>query len=618
MTAASYKFDDGQSYPTKCFPARTLLRRRKEGAGNWLVAYRQAEEQKYRNVQRRIKEKESEKNRVTDSHGSTLDGSFLLQLHCVDKPSELCSVDISEQSLNSVKPEDLKVFENVAYVDASINSLSLGSFSSFGSLRELNLSLNGICSLMFNATDFPHLEVLNLSYNYLSSDDFVYIGRLPRLKVLHLTGNQLHHLPTGLDSSSHDPTQLPDPEEDTQFRALEVLMLDDNRLSSGVFSSLKNLKRLKHLNLQGNCISEVPYLQLTNSSKPGHTNVEEQAKEDGAAQSEPSFNTDDNLKTILEIFHGENWEEYRKGSGFPLPELQFLNLADNKIAEEEALMALALFPMLREIDIHSNPLTTQRSGDPPLLTYYLQDRLGITIKRKKTQDTVKLPQKVAKWKPLMMDTPCPTQTQAKKRKAAVRKTAESKGNKSRDDIFQENTQDFFLTQATDVSEYESERQADELDPAQNNDRKEDDGIPEKSNFYKMLMDAKLNPDVVEPIGIQTAVRMLEHTLKNLNVYRDVKPKLDSIQTPYREREKRIKELPPLKPIKQRTERVDEIVKEIKKSTTIREVALSSAIHGTGVNKQEYKEALLLLKDMKTKYKMVHKKTMEQEACIKSD
>lgn len=33
-------------------------------------------------------------------------------------------------------------------------------------------------------------------------------------------------------------------EEDTQFRALEVLMLDENKLSSGVFSSLKNLKRL--------------------------------------------------------------------------------------------------------------------------------------------------------------------------------------------------------------------------------------------------------------------------------------------------------------------------------------------------------------------------------------
>lgn len=32
-------------------------------------------------------------------------------------------------------------------------------------------------------------------------------------------------------------------EDDTQFRALEVLMLDDNRLTSGVFNSLTNLNR---------------------------------------------------------------------------------------------------------------------------------------------------------------------------------------------------------------------------------------------------------------------------------------------------------------------------------------------------------------------------------------
>lgn len=77
-------------------------------------------------------------------------------------------------------------------------------------------------------------------------------------------------------------------------------------------------------------------------------------------------------------------------------------------------MAAALFPKLREIDIHSNPLTTNRSGnvptyckrqllyisteywklrsprrprvnpgDPPLLTHYLQKRLGIAIQRHK-------------------------------------------------------------------------------------------------------------------------------------------------------------------------------------------------------------------------------------------
>nr|XP_020454410.1 X-ray radiation resistance-associated protein 1 isoform X2 [Monopterus albus] len=608
-TTASYKFDDGPSCSTKCFLSPTLLRRRKEGAGHWLVAYRKAEEQKYRNVHRRIKETYKSKHRVTDSPlGNILDGPFLLRLHCVDKPSELSSIDISEQKLNSVKSEDLTMFDNVAYIDASINSLSLASFSCFGFLRELNLSLNGICNLIFHAADFPHLEVLNLSYNRLSTDDIVSIGRLPHLKVLHLTGNQLHRLPPNLGLSTHDPVQLPSKGEDTQFRALEVLMLDNNRLSSGVFISLTNLKRLKYLNLQGNRISEIPYLGLTHCSNPAQTSKEEQAGEEGLAYTEPHPNTNENLKRISK----ENWKEQCIGSSLPLPELQFLNLADNKIAEEEALMAAALFQMLHEIDIHSNPLTTQRSGDPPLLTYYLQERLGITIKRKKTQDIMKLPLKVAtdpKWKLeetnsnvskkpfLLMNASCPAQSQAE---AAV------KGKNSRDDTFQENTEHFFVTQADEKETTESE------------EANEEASIREKFDCYKMLMDAKLDPDVVEPIGIQTAVRMLEHTLKNLNVYRDSKPKLDSIQTPYREREKRIKELPPLKPIKQPTERVDEMIKEIRASTTIREVALSSVIHGTGVDKQEHKEALSLLRDMKTKYKMVYKKTMEQAASTESD
>ncbi|XP_071317002.1 X-ray radiation resistance-associated protein 1 isoform X2 [Trachinotus anak] len=579
------------------------------GGGHWLVAYRKAEEQKYSNVHRRIKEahKKQANSRVAD--GNTLDGPFLLQLRCVDKPSELCSVDISEQKLNSVKPEDLKVFDNVAYIDASVNFLSLGSFSSFVSLRELNLCVNRICNMTFDASDFPYLEVLNLSYNSLSTDDIVSIGRLRCLKVLHLTGNQLHHLPPNLGSSNCDHTELPDEEEETQFRALEILMLDDNKLSSGVFSSLANLKRLKYLNLQRNCISEIPYLQPMVCSTPLQTSTEKQAEEEGPAHMESDSENDENFKRI---------SQNCKGSSLPLPELQFLNLSYNKIAEEEALMAVALFPMLREIDIHSNPLTSLRSGDLPLLTYYLQERLGITIKRKKTQEVVKPQLKVStdpRWKvekitskvpkkPMLMGAPCDAQTQEDKN--------------SSDDTSQENTEHFFVTQAADVSEYEFDLQADETETAGNEDRKEDDSSPEKFDCFEMLMDAKPNPEVVEAIGIQTAVRMLEHTLKNLNVYRDSKPKLDSIQMPYREREKRIKELPPLKPLKQPTERVDEMIKEIKGSVTIREVALSSAVHGTGVNKQEYKEALLLLRDMKTKYKMVHKKTMEQAAGIEND
>ncbi|XP_029029886.1 X-ray radiation resistance-associated protein 1 isoform X2 [Betta splendens] len=547
----------------------------KVGVGHWLVAFREAQEQEYKTSRIKAAYKNS---RVTDAAGTTLDGALLLRLHCVDGPSELCSVDVSEQNLTSVKLEDLRTFDNVAYVDASINALSLGSFCCFMSLREINLSVNGIRNMAFDATSFPRLEVLNLSYNYLSVDDIVSVGRLTRLKVLHLSGNQLHQLPPDLGSSSRDNSPIPT-QENKQFAALEVLILDDNKLTSGVFSSLANLKRLKYLNLQGNHISEVPYLQLTDRSAP--SSVDEQTKE--TAHTEPRPITTESITRTPEE---DNCEEHLVfGATLPLPELQFLNLAENKIAEEGALMAAALFPKLREIDIHSNPLTVNRSGDPPLLSHYLQKRLGISIQRKKP-DAVKLPLKTPshpQWK--VEDNVAHASLKPRMEVQA----AERKGSK-------EQTERFFVTQVADVAECDEERTA---------------VNSERFSSCKMMSDVKLNPDAMEAVGIQTAVRMLEHTLKNLNVYRDSRPNLDSIQTPYREKERRIKDLPPLKPRKQPAERSHDAMREIRRSTAKREVALSSVIRCPRANEQEYNQAVALLRDMRAKYKALRRKTMEQ-------
>ena len=45
--------------------------------------------------------------------------------------------------------------------------------------------------------------------------------------------------------------------------------------------------------------------------------------------------------------------------------------------------------MLSELVIHDNPLTTENSGDPPLLKQFLQERLGIRIQRKRSSAFVK-------------------------------------------------------------------------------------------------------------------------------------------------------------------------------------------------------------------------------------
>ncbi|XP_024865284.1 X-ray radiation resistance-associated protein 1 isoform X2 [Kryptolebias marmoratus] len=559
---------------------------RRQGPNHWLVAHREAERQRVRTIHRRIQEAYGSESTVT-RRGATLDAALLLKCCRVDEPSQLCSVDVSEHRLNSVNPEDLELFTNVAYIDASINSLTLGSFGCFVALKELNLSLNGLCNVTFDAADFPHLTVLDLSYNSVSAQGAVSLGRLPRLKTLHLTGNQLHRLPLTFGSSH---TQPPAEEGAKQFEALEVLMLDNNRLSSDVFHSLTDLRRLKYLNLRGNRISAVPHM------KPGQLSAEAGAH---------TLSAVDECLKIMETFQPEDG----KGRRLPLPELQQLNLAENKISTEEALISAALFPKLAEMDIHSNPVVTRKRGGLPVLTYYLQERRGVEIKRNKEQKVKKLPLKLSvnpKWKVkenprkaskgLLLTAPvCPTGAQKDERDEAARETARPEGKTTNKDPKQ-----FFITQTEDEAAFELVSSSEESEQRTRTGH-------EESTSCKTTPNPKVNPVVLKPVGIQTAVRMLEHTLGNLNVYRDSKPKLDSIQTPYREREKRIKELPPVRTTKRPSQRVDEMMKEVRASTTIEVVALGDATRSGGGNGEDSKEARSLLKDMMIKHKLVHEK-----------
>ncbi|XP_010868777.2 X-ray radiation resistance-associated protein 1 isoform X1 [Esox lucius] len=703
-SAGFYKFDDnddvGNSYTANCFPIRSFFHQRKEGAGHWLVAHRNAVEHKYWNrktegIKYASKSILSECTGTSDSPGSTLDAHLLLSLHCVDKPSDLCSVDISEQKLNLVKTEDLLDFENVAYVNASDNCLTIEPFGKFPSLRELELSLNGLCNVTLNTQDFPHLEVLDLSYNNLSGDSILSIGLIPCLKVLHLTGNQLQSLPPNMAVHCHGSSQRTK-DNGTLFHCLEVLMLDDNKLSSGVFSSLANLKRLQHLNLQGNNITEVPEVLPKNLQQKGYFNQQESDKQHSVEQKIKNHHVFEGSDTkymnanITKHLHqdvknsseakcvqskthypthisleteAEDVEELSGAYAFPLPELCFLNLADNKIVEEEALLSVALFPMLREIVIHSNPLTTQKSGDPPLLTSLLQERLGIQISRKKPPAVVKPPMtfsidtkrkiktnipKVPKVSLLMLlEAPCtsakhdPCSLHEKHVKCCCRSplllegmstkktgcTSQSKNHeneqesigatddavKSSDDTFQKGAS-FFVTQVTDLH-YESENHL--LSDEKGVKELEKNAIPGKFKGYELLLDAKPDPDMVEPVGIQHTVRMLKQMLNTLLVYRDSKPNLDCIQKPYTVKEKKVGNLPKRQK-KQREERVQEMLIQMKERKAIRKIPLSSVLTGKGVSKKEYEEALALLRHLKTKYKMVYMQAVEQATHIECE
>ncbi|KAA0720052.1 X-ray radiation resistance-associated protein 1 [Triplophysa tibetana] len=661
------KLDNGESYPSNCFPIRSFYHQSKEGAGHWLVAHRNA-----------LEERIFEKKRVTGSqnkvnsgkHGqgrpegasTVLDAQLLVKLHCVDKPSDLCCVNVSDQGLQTVRLEGLEEFNNIAYINASENHLSLEPFSRFPALRELELALNGLHTLKICAEDFQRLKVLDLSFNSITGESILNLGLLPHLKMLHLTGNQLQMLPPNMAGPCTCQKETTH-QCDFLFQTLEVLMLDDNRLTSlGLFESLANLKRLQHLNLQGNFISGVPFLEQMAPLQDAQTSFVPNSLKQGSGRTVSFLDvtTIDASETLNQQMSTTGTSKRKdprcpEDFGLPFPELCHLNLANNKIAEEEALLPVALFPKLKELVIHSNPLTTQRCGDPPMLTSFLQDRLGINIKRKKTPDRVKEhirpainpKRKVKTTFPRVPNIAFITENQHTSEELCTGKvngdnsllSLQSVSNpvfdtSSKTSIEEEqdftkdheyfdmtsagvscethqNAEPFFVTEVDGLHEADYQEQQEDKKKMMTKDRP---AFPEKLIGYEILLDETCDPEMPEISGIQYAVRALEHTLENLLVFRDSKANLDRPQKEYTEREKKIKTLAPLGPKRSKGEKVEEILIQIKEMKTISKVPLGNVLsRGNDACLKEYNEALTLLKDMQRRYKMTYQKTLVQAA-----
>ncbi|NWZ59767.1 XRRA1 protein, partial [Haliaeetus albicilla] len=450
-TTGQYKRGDGSNYATNCFPARNILCASKEGDASSSAAgevtlqnslTRRATPRAWtekgttgKTPQQRRKPPESA-SMEENNKDNVLDEPFLMKHHCLKNPSDLCSVNISSQNL--AKEDDFEKFDCVAFINAAENLLTLEPFRKFPGLRELELSLNRLRNLKITTGDFLHLEVLDLSYNNLSPQDIWTLGDLSQLKVLRLTANGLQSLPPDL-AGSWDSAYL-------RFPSLEVLSLDDNRLSDpSVFVSLSHLCSLRELNLDRNRILAVPYLHQAESWQfflhpaldgdsfraewykslsslwqqprlPQQEDMEVPAELEGkkvqleyvllqnnrdADRTEVVFNSDPQehpvlVRTIVVPREGEPpvcktlpAPSMHRDVRAPFPELKHLSLAFNKIADETALLPVAFFPCLKELTFHNNPLTITQSGTLPLLTRLLQHNLGIKLVRQKSLATEK-------------------------------------------------------------------------------------------------------------------------------------------------------------------------------------------------------------------------------------
>ncbi|XP_029770371.1 X-ray radiation resistance-associated protein 1 isoform X2 [Suricata suricatta] len=398
-----YKLDNGKPYLNNCFPAKNLLGMPEAGRGHWLVARKCNPKKKPKNVpeapaegqenQKKIPfevrgKKGSLQQKQEDIPGHILDQAFLLKHHCVREPPDLCTINVSGLKLSKAKEKDFKHFHSVIYINASENLLPLEAFHTFPALKELELAFNGIKTIYVKYGDFKFLEFLDLSFNSLTAEAICNLGILPHLRVLLLTGNGLTSLPLNLAVTEQEPsvTSLTNKRYILRFPALETLMLDDNKLSSpNCFASLAGLRRLKKLSLDQNKIFRIPYLQQAQLREGSEDWVGGRGSSHKVPQSmlQPNlwmFEASDEQPnyTVLPMKKDVDRTEV-VFSSYP----GFATSEETKIAKEDAILPVALFPSLCELIFHNNPLVAHTRGVPPLLKSFLQERLGIHLIRRK-------------------------------------------------------------------------------------------------------------------------------------------------------------------------------------------------------------------------------------------
>ncbi|XP_040513846.1 X-ray radiation resistance-associated protein 1 isoform X2 [Gallus gallus] len=668
-TAGLYKMADGSNYAANCFPARNILRNRRE-AGHCLLAHiatpqAWAEQGITREAPEKRRKPPSVASAEENDEDHILDEPFLMKHHCLKHPSDLCSVNISGQNLVSAKEDDFEKFDCVAFINAAENLLTLEPFRKFPGLRELELPLNGLRNLKITPGEFKHLEDLDLSYNNLSPEDIWVLGDLSQLKVLRLTANGLRSLPPDL-AGSWGSAHL-------RFQSLEVLLLDDNRLSDpGVFVSLSHLCSLRELNLDRNRISAVPYLHQAESMQFSlHPTLD-----DGSFRAEwyqclgslwqqlqppqhEAMEVPAELETKKEVvFNSDSQGCPMQGvarEGYPralktlpalstcrdvcalFPVLEHLSLAFNKIMNETALLPVAFFPHLKQLTFHNNPLTTTHSGHPPLLTRLLQQKLGIQLVHHKSPAArrwhfsipLKASRKVSshlpkvKKQPLMLEAPAeafiwrplPAMVEAAGRAAPLISlqplppisSMPAVGHGERDprtpSTAQEDVEAFFMTQVEDDSKPLLQPMAEDRLEKRSKQREEGSSwaVPERYKGYEELLGGDTDPDFIEPVGIQKNVQALYYVLKHPLVYRDAKPRLDSMQKPYVPQKKRGR-MPDPPARKTKAEVLEGILVAMRNTSTVTNIPLASALQKRKSSPKTYQEALRLMEELQEVFK----------------
>nr|GLL21629.1 receptor-like protein 12 isoform X1 [Ipomoea trifida] len=207
---------------------------------------------------------------------------------CFDKLSEFHNLKELNLRYNNL---DRNIFSSLSHL-LSLTKLYLdenpldsphnnSDLKDFISLKDLDISWNKFQSFepIKDLKDFINLKKLDISYNKFNNSIFQLVKRLPSLKILGLSGNDIHgqfliqdiNALSNLEELYLDNNYIEGFETFASFSdgrrlmKLETLHLDNNRFSSGIFKSLKEFPSLKFLSLRENNFHRSEHIQDINA-----------------------------------------------------------------------------------------------------------------------------------------------------------------------------------------------------------------------------------------------------------------------------------------------------------------------------------------------------------------
>ncbi|XP_074663101.1 adhesion G-protein coupled receptor G6-like isoform X2 [Tubulanus polymorphus] len=220
-----------------------------------------------------------------------LDSSFKRKCICKDEFKDyvnLNSLNLSNNLIKYVHEDAFSHNENLEVLDLSYNNISTlkkETFENTAKLKFLNLSNNHIKSIHEGAFSYnENLEVLNLSYNNIITLHQDTFENTAKLKYLDLSYNNI----STLKKETFENTAK-----------LKYLYLTDNRIDCSLNNTL--FKHISELTLvcadskcTNNCIEETDsFSDFISSCSPGHSSVSQRMKP--TTTSKPTITTDMHL-----------------------------------------------------------------------------------------------------------------------------------------------------------------------------------------------------------------------------------------------------------------------------------------------------------------------------------